>query len=484
MKKQGQYPVIFLTLKDAKGDNYQEILGEIKSTIRDVYRAHSYLLSSNKLLPDQKKDFQDILNKATKDEDYKYSLHALSQCIYQHTGKKVYILLDEYDTPINDAYVHGCYEACRKFLAGLFGKTFKDNHFLEKGLITGILKIAKASLFSGLNNLEVYTILDDARYTQYFGFTTAETDELLHRAGLPQKAHQLKEMYNGYNLEGYTLYNPFSIVSFISHLLLLGEARMQDALKSYWINTGGTHLIGHLIENNLFELEEGIMSLLNNKPIQTSIDENIMFTPQLTHNTIAFWSVLLLSGYVKSLSSVQDEYGDKIHTLSFPNEEIRRSMRKLLLSVTFGRKDSQKVPLAMKSLAQGDVAPFVSFVKDYLITTISYFDLHQQEKEKSYQLLLLGMVAYFANTHHARSNRESGQGRYDISLEPKNKARKGIIMELKVADEGEDLTQVAQKAFAQIQSKQYKTDMEARGIKDIVLLGIAFRGKEVKAITA
>ena len=365
----------------------------------------------------------------------------------------------------------------------MFGETFKENNFLEKGFITGILKIAKASLFSGLNNLEVYTMLDDARYPQYFGFTEQETDDLLDRAGLSQKADDLTQMYNGYNLEGYTLYNPFSIVSFISNLLLVGEARMKDALKSYWINTGGTHLIGYLIENNLLELQEGIMSLLDNKSIQTSIDENIIFDPQLTYNTISFWSVLLLAGYVKSLASVQDEYGDEIHTLSFPNEEIRRSMRKLLLRVTFGRTDSQKIPQAMKSLAQGDVAPFVSFVKDYLITTISYFDFHQQEKEKSYQMLILGMVAYFANTHHARSNRESGKGRYDISLEPKNKARKGIIMELKVADEGEDLTQVAQKAFEQLQSRQYKTDMEARGVQDFVLLGMAFRGKEVKAVT-
>ena len=318
----------------------------------------------------------------------------------------------------------------------------------------------------------------------YFGFTEAETDDLLDRAKLPQKAHELKEMYNGYNIGSYTIYNPFSIISFISRSLLLGEARMEDALKPYWVNTGGTHLIGYLVEKNLVELQEGITALLDKKPIQTAIDENIIFNPQLTYNTISFWSILLLSGYVKSLESTEDEYRDTIHTLSFPNEEIRLIMRKLLLDVTFGRKDSQKVPLAMKSLAQGDIAPFVSFVKDYLISTISYFDLHKQEKEKSYQLLMLGIVAYFANTHHVRANRESGKGRYDISLAPKNKDRKGIIIELKVAEKGADLKQVAKKAFQQIKNMSYTADMEARGITDYVLLGMAFSGKEVEAVYA
>ena len=326
-------------------------------------------------------------------------------------------------------------------------------------------------------------MLDDARYTQYFAFTEEETDDFLNRAGLSQKAHQLKEMYNGYSLEGYTLYNPFSIVSFTKNLLFKGEARMKEALKPYWVNTGGTHLIGYLIENNLTKLQKGIMSLLDHKPLQTSINENITFDPQLTYNTISFWSILLLSGYVKSTERERDEYGDTIHTLSFPNEEIRLSMRELLLRVTFGREPSEEVPIAMKSLAKGDVEPFIYFVKEYLITSISYFDLHKEEKEKSYHLLLLGMAAYFANTHHIRSNKESGHGRYDIALEPKIKGAKAMILELKVADENEDLRQVAQKAFDQIQSRQYKADMEARGVKDFMLLGIAFRGKEVEVVT-
>ncbi len=483
MKKQGQYPVIFLTLKEAKGKSFEEIYGSIKTAIRDLYQVHRYLLSSDKLFSDQKEDFQKILNRQANEDDYKASLNSLSRYLFQHTGKEAYILLDEYDTPINDAYVHGCYEECRSFLASMFGKTFKGNEFLERGLITGILKIAKASLFSELNNLKVYTMYNDARYSQYFGFTEEETNEFLDRAGLSQKAHELKEMYNGYEIEGYTLYNPFSIISFVGELLLIGEDRKEEALKPYWINTGGTHLIGELIKNNLKGLKEDLTSLLDNEAIETYINENVIYNPKLRDDSVGFWSVLLLSGYLKSIHKEKDEFGEENHTICFPNEEIRLSIRKLLLSVSFESQHNQMMLGDMKALAEGDVSQFVQFVKDYLTTSISYFDINDQSEERSYHLLLLGMAAFYANTHHIRSNRESGKGRYDIALEPKINGMKAIIFELKVAGEDQDLKQVAQDAYDQIQTRQYKTDMEARGITDIILLGMAFRGKDVEAVT-
>ena len=483
MKKQGQYPVIFLTLKRVKGDNFEKAFEEIKEEITKLFEAHDFLLKSDKVSVTQKERFQLYIRQDANEAKYKSSLAFLSRLLYQHTGKKVYILLDEYDTPINDAYINGYYEDCRKFLAGMLGETFKENKALERGLITGILKVAKAGLFSDLNNPKIYTTLSH-KYADSFGFTSQETDGLLDRAHLPKKAHKLKEMYNGYQIGSYTLYNPFSIVSFIDEVLDAPNGDMQDALKPYWINTGGTHLIGYLIENNITKLEKGMMSLLDNQPIQTAIDENIVFDPQLRYNTLSFWSVLLLSGYVKSIESVEDEYGDEIHTLCFPNEEVTRSMRKLLLRVTFGKEESPEIPQIMQSLAQGAPDLFVEFVKEYLTTTVSYFDLHKKEKEKPYHLLILGMVAYFAKTHHARSNRESGKGRYDVSLEPKNKAKKGIIIELKVAKEGEDLKKVAMKAFDQVQNNQYKTDMEARGVKEFLFIGMAFQGKDLEAVTS
>ena len=485
MKKQGQYPVIFLTLKEAKGKSFEEIFARIKDIITETFQCHRYLFDTNLTEEDSIK-FKKILNEAASKTDYEKSLKFLSKLLYQHTGKKVYILLDEYNTPINDAYLHGCYETCRSFLAAMFGKAFKGNNFLKNGLITGILKIAKASLFSELNNPQVYTILNDARYTPYFGFTEAETDDLLDRAKLPQKAHELKEMYNGYQVRKTTLYNPSSIVSFAKNAALLPQDEMGEALQSYWINTGGTHLIGDMISHNLMELKEDLITLLDKKDIQTQIDEHIVYDPHLRHNPVGFWSVLLLSGYVKSIENHKDVFGDSVHTICFPNEEVRVSMRQLILRVSFGKKDTQALSQAMKALAAGKVALFIRFVKEYIRYALSYFDGDKEEKEKPYHMLILGLMAFFANTHHVRSNRESGDGRYDIGLEPKliHKNMKAIIIEIKVASESENLKQVAQKAFQQIKDKSYKADMEARGITDYVLLGMAFSGKEVEVVYA
>ena len=324
------------------------------------------------------------------------------------------------------------------------------------------------------------------KYANSFGFTQAETDDLLDQAGFPQKAHKLKEMYNGYQIGDYTLYNPFSIVSFIDEVLDDPKGDMKDALKSYWINTGGTHLIGDMISHNLMELKEDLITLLDKKDIQTQIDEHIVYDPHLRHNPVGFWSVLLLSGYVKSIENHKDVFGDSVHTICFPNEEVRVSMRQLILRVSFGKKDTQALSQAMKALAAGKVALFIRFVKEYIRYALSYFDGDKEEKEKPYHMLILGLMAFFANTHHVRSNRESGDGRYDIGLEPKliHKDMKAIIIEIKVASESDNLKQVAQKAFQQIKDKSYKADMEARGITDYVLLGMAFSGKEVEVVYA
>ena len=482
MQNQGQYPVIFLTLKEIKGRNFEEFFERFQEVIKELFQVHRYLLDTNISAEDQS-IFKKVLNKEATRTDYEAALNNLSRLLYQHTGKKVYILLDEYDTPVHDAYVNGYYEDLRSFLAAMFGKTFKGNNFLARALITGILKVAKSSLFSELNNLKVYTILDDARYCQYFGFTEAETDDLLDRAGLPQKAHELKEMYNGYALEGHTLYNPFSIVSFISELLLIGEKRMEEALKPYWVNTGGTHLITDIIRHNVPSLTSGLEALVQGKAIDTLIDENVIFDPQLRDNNVAFWSILLLAGYLKVVGKTKEGSFYR-YKVSLPNEEIRSMMERIVLSVVAGSDHKIFTYLeGIRSLAKGDIEAFSSFLKNYIAHTPSYFDTGGRGKEAFYHGLVLGMASVLSYTHHVTSNRESGHGRYDIALEPKIKGVKAIILELKVAHENEDLQKVAQKAFDQIQSRQYKADMEARGVTDFMLLGMAFRSKSVEIVT-
>ena len=331
MKDQGQCPVIFLTFKEVKGKSFEQLLERFQEVIKELFQEHRYLLDTD-IFPEDKRMFKKILNKEASKIDYQAALKDLSRLLYQHTGKDVYILLDEYDTPVHDAYVYGYAEELQSFLDAILGRTFKGNNFLARGLITGIIQVPQSSIFSGFNNAKVYKILDDARYTQYFGFTEAETDDLLDRAGLPQKAHDLKDMYNGYQVRKQTLYNPYSMVSFIKNALLLEEDEMKEALKPYWVNTDDTYLIDDLIKNNLAGLKADFTSLLNQEPIETLINENVIFNPQLQGNSVAFWSILLLSGYLKVVDKTQ-KGRFYLYKVTLPNEEIRSMFERMLLSV-------------------------------------------------------------------------------------------------------------------------------------------------------
>jgi len=251
MAYQGQFPVIFLTLKEVRGQTFEIAFSRVKEIMRALFQTHRYLLDEN-LADEDRIFFEKILNKETTQGEYETAIQDLSRLLYQYTGKKAIILLDEYDTPLHDAYIQGYYEDMRSFMATVFNKTFKGNSFLHKALITGILKIAKSSLFSELNNVKDYTTLRSPRYAQYFGFTEEETNDYLDRADLPQRAHELKEMYNGYQIEEYTLYNPFSIVSFIDTAVIYGPERLEEALKPYWINSGGHGLIRELASANRY----------------------------------------------------------------------------------------------------------------------------------------------------------------------------------------------------------------------------------------
>ncbi|MEM7361728.1 MAG: AAA family ATPase [Bacteroidota bacterium] len=478
MKKQGQSPVIFFTLKEVKGKNFKEFFERMKSILTETFKGHRYLLNTNLSEEDSLK-FKKILNETASQTDYEKSLKFLSELLYHHTGKKAYILLDEYDTPINDAHVNECYEPCRAFLASMFGKTFKGNNFLEKGIITGILKVAQAALFSDLNNLKIYTTLSH-KYANSFGFTGDETNDLLDRAGLPQKAHELKEMYNGYQIGDYTLYNPFSMVSFISEVLDDPKGNMQEALKPYWINTGGTHLITHLIENNLSDLREDLNALLQDQPITTPINEDVIFNINLKHNVVDFWSVLLLAGYLKVVEKIFIKPGRYRYKLLFPNDEIKFTMEDQLLSVAAGGQHKQKeYEEGVQAMVRGDLATFFIFLKNFLQTVPSFRDTKGAYREQFFHGLVLGMTIAVTDTHTTTSSRTTVLGEYDIALEPKDRHGKGWIIELKVTKKLEELKAEAEKGRAQAMKKKYATDMKARGVKEIGYVGIAFCSNEL-----
>ena len=479
MSYQGKYPVIFLTLKEIRGKNFEEAFPIIKNVIRNLFESHRYLLKSEKIEENQKSLITKFLNKTSEFEDYKEALFILSKYLFLHYNQKVIILLDEYDTPLHDAFVSGYYEEMRSLISTMFNKTFKGNDFLYKALITGILKIAKSSLFSELNNVEVYTTLSSRKFANRFGFTEEETDDYFDRAGLSQKAHDLKEMYNGYQIEEYTLYNPFSIVSFIDNAITYEPKEIDKALKPYWINSGGHGIIRDLISSNIDELGPGLTKLINNKPFTTQINEDVIMGSHLRGNEVSFWSLLLLAGYLKPISKEKDEFDDYLYQVVFPNKEIKNSMRNLMLETISLPLGLQGYTTAIKSLINGEIETFKTFLEDYLRYTPSYFDTTNRYKEQFYHGMLLGMTACLSNSYIIKSNRESGKGRYDISIEPKDKSRKGIIIELKAAEAEDNLEKLSKTALSQIKEREYIREMEKLKIKEIIPIGIAFRRNEV-----
>ena len=479
MAYQGKYPVIFLTLKAIRGEDFEEAFNRIKEVFRSLFETHDYLLESNKISEEQKVRIKEFIGQQATKSKYETSLLFLSNLLYRHTGKKALIFLDEYDTPLHAAFINNYYEKGRNFIASMFHNAFKGNDFLYKALITGILKIAKSSLFSELNNVEVYTTLSSPNYAQYFGFTEKETDGYLDRANLSQKAHDLKEMYNGYQIEEYTLYNPFSIVSFIKNAIIYGKDQLDKALKPYWINSGGHGIIRDLISSNIDGLEPGLTKLINSEPITTQINEDVIMGSHLRGNEVSFWSLLLLAGYLKPISKEKDEFDDYLYQVVFPNKEIKNSMRNLMLETISLPLGLQGYTTAIKSLINGEIETFKTFLEDYLRYTPSYFDTTNRYKEQFYHGMILGMTACLSNSYIIKSNRESGEGRYDISIEPKDKSRKGIIIELKAAEAEDNLEKLSKTALSQIKEREYIREMEKLKIKEIIPIGIAFRRNEV-----
>ncbi len=480
MALQGQFPVIFLTLKEVRGKNFEEAYARTQEVIVLLFNQFKYLIDTHidqydKALIDR------IRSKKATQAEYEGSLQFLSRVLFQHTNQKVMLLLDEYDTPLHDAYTGGYYEEMRSLIATLFNKAFKGNDYLHKGLITGILKIVKSSLFSELNNVEVYSCFSSPLYADAFGFTPAETDDFLDRAGLPQKAHELKEMYNGYQIEDQILYNPFSIVSFTKNASIYQKkgTPMEKALVPYWVNSGSTDIIRDLIAKNITTLEKDLSQLVNKIPIQSLINPNIILGKNLKTDRSSFWSLMLLSGYLKIENKQFIKPGMYTYTLSFTNEEIRVSMENIIAEAVSNNEQGQYYQ-AMQDLVTGNVEAFQVFLEDYLVRVPSFFDKGGKHYEQFYHGLVLGMSACLSHSHIVTSNRISGGGIYDICIEPKDKSQYGIILELKVATKTERLQEVADTALAQIKTLDYKRDLTTKGVKKFILMGVSFNKSEME----
>jgi len=470
MAKQGQYPVIFLTFKDIKHNDWAACQLTLKMVINAEFVRHDYLLDSVALSESQKKDFSAIIGGSADLTIYQNSLKALSELLFKHHGRKPIILIDEYDTPIIAGHVNKYYKEIVSFMRGFLGGGLKDNNSLEFSVLTGILRVAKESIFSGLNNLEVATIIS-AAYADKFGLTEEEVLQIVGYYESESRIDEIRAWYDGYQTGGgFNIYNPWSIINFF---------KSDEVFKAYWVNTSDNAIIRDLIESGSPDLKKDIEVLLAGGTIEKYINESIVFDSIYTQAD-AVWSFLLFSGYL-SFNEVYLKNDMDYATLRLPNTEVRSFYRVVVLDWIKKRGNFSTYEYMLKSLVAGDVSMFKKIFYDFVLASFSYFDASGTAPEQVYHAFVLGMLVSLNSTHQVRSNRESGYGRYDVMVIPHDKSQCGIIIEFKKIDvhEKETLEQAAAAALKQIEEKQYASELRALGVKNIVKLGIAFDGKKV-----
>lgn len=471
MKRQGRYPVIFLTFKDVKDTNWEDCYGNMIQIIAEEFARHEYLLKGDTLRPFEKSEFKKIINLIANKSSYSRSLRKLSFYLHRYYKKKPLILIDEYDAPINSGFINKYYNDITNFIRIFLSGGLKDNPDLEFSVLTGILKVAKESIFSGLNNLEVCSILSDF-YDDKFGLLENEVEQVLCDYALNGKEIELiKSWYNGYSIGSRTIYNPWSIINFV---------KSKGKLQPYWINTSDNLIIQELIQNGSDELKEDLELLLSNKQVNKPIHENIVFQ-KIFVSTDVLWSFLLFSGYLTFTNYEVKDDGETCANLKIPNIEVKYFFQS---TISNWFKDSLGIknynPL-LKSLISGDIHKFEELFSDFVLNSFSYFDVTGNEPEKFYHAFVLGLLVDLNKTHHVKSNRESGHGRYDVMIIPKDKTKPGIIIEFKKVSKfrKETLEIAVQEGLKQIEEKGYEQELNDLGIKKVVKLAIAFDGKKV-----
>ncbi len=474
-KLQGQYPVIFISFADVKDSNYDEAMHSIKLGIQNLYDQHSYLLDSTVLSDRDKQSYAKIsedMDAATA----KDSIRRLSILLEKHFGKKTIILMDEYDTPMQEAYVNGYWDRISDFFRVLLNKAFKNNPSLERGMMTGITRVSKESIFSDLNNLIIITTTSSA-YSDCFGFTEKEVFTAMDEQGLPDKEKGLvKEWYDGFSFGTLSdIYNPWSIISYMR----------EGKVGTYWANTSANGLVSHLLKTGHNSIKKDFELLLSGESITTEIDEQIVYN-QLDSSIGAIWGLLLASGYLKVVkhTAYPDSTKADDYTLGITNLETRRMFRSMIAGWFEG---SGLMNDFVKSMFAGNVPGMNRYMNEIALVTFSSFDTGTKPSIKApenfYHGFVLGLLVENSSDYLLKSNRESGFGRYDVVMEPKDKTKRAVIMEFKVLaeDEGEKtLEDTARNALQQIEDKKYETDLLNAGItkENILKYGFAFEGKK------
>lgn len=463
---QGKYPVIFLSFKDVKYVTWKDTYKSITEVINLEYERHAELITSKKAtLLDR---YQKIVSGAADENDYSFALKYLSQMLHEHYGVAPIIIIDEYDTPISHGNANGFYNEIISFMRNLFSGGLKDNDHLSFGFLTGILRVAKESIFSGLNNLKTDTILDQA-YSQYFGFTSNEVKEMATYYGVAEKYEEICEWYDGYKFGQTDIFNPWSVINYFGHMCNPSH---------FWENTSDNVTIGDLLEQADADITESLHRLLQQETITTYVDTNVIY-PEIKNNPSSVYSFLLMCGYLRMQELNRSYGGNYMCKVSLPNKEIALVYKKEIIN-RLHKIVPQSVSIGIQeAIFTRDVVKLQKQLQRYLVQSISCYDI---PNENSYHMLLLGLCAVMSDRYYITSNRESGEGRFDIQLMPMDNTIPGFLIEVKAEKNcsEDDLKQLASIALAQINNRKYDTEMKSRGITNIIKYGIAFCGKRVQ----
>ena len=471
-EKQGTAPVISISFRNYDESSWGNGFEMIKNTISDLYDEFEFVKEN--LSARKKEKYDSILFNRATEATWKLALLDLTKYLYEYYGKKVVVLIDEYDQPIIDSYVKGYYQEAISFFKTFYGVVLKDNNYLEMGIMTGILRVAKENIFSGLNNLRVHTILDN-RFTEYFGITESEVEKALKDFNLEFELQDVQKWYNGYLFGDIKVYNPWSIINFLN----------DEKLKPYWVNTSGNELIKLYLKKLKNEIFDDFSKLLNREEIYKRINENMTFSNLESNYSKNIWNLFFHSGYLTLAKKIED---NGMCYLKIPNEEILKMFSEMFIEIYFENYNS--FYNMVYSLKNGDIETFKKELRKILLENVGIFDVSGGYKEQFYHGLMLGIILILKNEYEITSNNFAGKGRYDLLLKPKNlkKRKEGIILELKVVNAIENLSEdkIFEKlenecdiALQQIEEKEYDSVLKNSRVENILKIGIAFFGKEV-----
>ncbi|MFZ2933299.1 MAG: AAA family ATPase [Agathobacter rectalis] len=460
-KHQGRYPVIFLTFKDVKSMTWEETFQKIRRLISLEFIRHNELETSSVLTAYEKEQYHLLAGDSGDEVDCQMGLQLLSLLLHKHYGRECIIIIDEYDTPIQQGHTCNFYPEIVNFMRNFFSGGLKDNPHLAFGFLTGILRVAKESIFSGMNNLKTYSILDDG-YSSYFGFTEKEVKDMLRYYGKDDKYNELSEWYDGYRFGNTEIFNPWSVINYISDNCFP---------KAFWQSTGSNEIIGEIIQAATPEITKDLYKLLCGEKIAAYIDTGVIY-PEVQNNPYSIYSFLLVAGYLKVANIYPQSDGNFMCDVAIPNKEITFVYEKEVLNRT--NQNSLAISIS-QAIFSKDTQKLQALLEDFMVKSISSID---GANEGFYHGMMLGLCAILGNRYKIRSNRESGLGRFDIQLMPLTKGMPGFIFEFKhTKDEHTDLSALADSALQQIEAKKYDTELRDNGVNSIISIGIAFRGK-------